>query len=175
MPLLYSKLSLPLLFRVKTRVPKWFFKALPKFTGHSSDIPPTILPLTHTTQSHTESLGIPEHTMHSLLVPVLGGSFLTPICSTVCLVFPSVLQVFTQMSLPQLALPRPLYLKIATLILNLYSSSLYFSSQLFNTLYLFLFICLLSVQRAEAFLSVMFTDRPLAYGAISCIQNVLNN
>lgn len=140
MPLLCSKLSLPLLLRVKTRVPRWFFKALPKFTGHSSDISPTILPLTHTTQA-TQS---PWESLSILCTPYwflcLEDHSLPPSAPPV---FPCVLQVFTQMSPSQLALPRPLYLKIATLILKLYSSSLYFSSQLFIFIYLFI-VCPMS-------------------------------
>lgn len=84
-PLLCSKVLLPLSLRLKARDPRWFFREL---AGHFSDFSPSSCSL-HS--GHTDSLAFLKNIEHILCVPVMGTLLLTPISPTVRPTFPFVL------------------------------------------------------------------------------------
>lgn len=100
LPPLGSKLLPSLSLRVKARVLGWFFKALPKLAGHFPDLPPTNLPLAHSTLA-TPTLCYFSSTQSAVFVPMPGTFLPTPVFPTVSPQLPCVFWVFTQM-LPSL-------------------------------------------------------------------------
>lgn len=157
MPLLCSNLLLPFSPRVKARIPRWFFKVLPKLAGHSPGVSPTI-PAAHSTLA-SESL----YSSSMLSIPywfpcwrlVLyshrpQGTHGMPLCPS-----------DFHSNVTQLGLS---YLKVATLILKLSSLHpfIFLLSYLIHYVYFYLSVYCLSDEHRHFYLLCSLTGlRPV--------------